>query len=373
MKLSLSHCVLLGLLSTLSLSFDAHAEDESVEGKPRAEVRSGDSEKENVGITAKAIARADTAKPAEDEWGAPPTPKAGPTLKAKKAVPAPKPDTEIKDKIDPENTDSDKNRDRDRDKDKNEAESIPGESIVAPDDAPVKPAPPPAAVKRVLPVKKAVPVAAQPQTDSEKNISASANANENKDIEAPVTDKTLAPAVAPKAVEAIPKPARAMRAKAPVPQPAGVPLNPNAATNSNAAVSPTEVSDAETLGADTTNVRETRSSGTVSDELKNRTKNRMKPSDVGLSVEQTNAILDIRKKAQSDLEKRLTDELKTAKLDMNTSMVDATPGDDVRKKFELVQKKYLELQRIKFERTLKIREVLSVEQRKKLQGFKSSH
>ncbi|RZA12157.1 MAG: hypothetical protein EOP10_31860 [Proteobacteria bacterium] len=99
----------------------------------------------------------------------------------------------------------------------------------------------------------------------------------------------------------------------------------------------------------------------------------MKPSDVGLSAEQTSAILDIRKTAQSETEKRLTDELKTAKLDMNASMVDATPADEVRKKFDLVQKKYLELQRIKFERTLKIREVLSVEQRKKLQGIKSSH
>lgn len=104
-----------------------------------------------------------------------------------------------------------------------------------------------------------------------------------------------------------------------------------------------------------------------------RARSRIRSSDVGLSPEQTNAIIEIRKTAQSETEKRLTEELRVAKTDMNAAMMDSTPADEVRRKFELVQKKYLELQRIKFDRTLKIREVLSIDQRKKLQGLKNSH
>ncbi len=105
----------------------------------------------------------------------------------------------------------------------------------------------------------------------------------------------------------------------------------------------------------------------------NRARNRVRTSDVGLSPEQTNAIIEIRKSSQIEAERRLTEELRLSKLDMNAAMMDATPAEEVRRKFELVQRKYLELQRIKFDRTLKIREVLSIDQRKKLQGIKNSH
>lgn len=100
---------------------------------------------------------------------------------------------------------------------------------------------------------------------------------------------------------------------------------------------------------------------------------KVKASDVGLTAPQSEAILAIRKASNLDLEKRLTEELKAAKADMNAAMVDATAAIEIRKKFELVQRKTLELQKLKFERTLKIRDVLSVEQRKKLNDLKTSH
>ncbi len=102
-------------------------------------------------------------------------------------------------------------------------------------------------------------------------------------------------------------------------------------------------------------------------------KRTIKPSDVNLTQPQSQAIQAIRKASNMEQEKRLTDELKQLKTEMNAAMIDATPADEVRKKFELVQRKTLELQKQKFERTLKIRDVLSVEQRKKLNELKSTH
>ncbi|MES2744773.1 MAG: hypothetical protein V4655_05070, partial [Bdellovibrionota bacterium] len=102
-------------------------------------------------------------------------------------------------------------------------------------------------------------------------------------------------------------------------------------------------------------------------------KRTIKPADVNLTQPQSQAIQAIRKASNMEQEKRLTDELKLLKAEMNAAMIDATPADEVRKKFELVQRKTLELQKQKFERTLKIRDVLSVEQRKKLNELKSTH
>jgi ribonuclease E len=189
-------------------------------------------------------------------------------------------------------------------------------------------------------------------------------------VKAPVVKNPVKP-VAPNQAPAAPTNGAAQQL-VPKQVPAGVPLAPNTAVNpSNAAAVGNPMLPAKDIP-----------SPYSSDELKgdpntstsaSRAKAKVKPADVGLSTDQTSAILEIRKAAQNVVEKRLTEELKLAKQDLNASMIDATPAEDVRKKFDLVQKKYLDLQRIKFERTLKIREVLSVEQRKKLQGLKTSH
>jgi Spy/CpxP family protein refolding chaperone len=94
-------------------------------------------------------------------------------------------------------------------------------------------------------------------------------------------------------------------------------------------------------------------------------------SELNLSPEQTNAIIEIRKQWKNDSEKKLKDELRAARQSLNQAMSDTTPQEEVRKRFELVQKKYLELQTLKFERGLKIREILTAEQRKKLQTMRS--
>jgi Spy/CpxP family protein refolding chaperone len=102
-------------------------------------------------------------------------------------------------------------------------------------------------------------------------------------------------------------------------------------------------------------------------------KRSLKPSDINLTQPQSQAILAIRKSSNLEQEKRLAEELRQAKADMNGAMIDATPADEVRKKFELVQRKTQELQKQKFERTLKIRDVLTIEQRKRLNELKETH
>lgn len=204
----------------------------------------------------------------------------------------------------------------------------------------------------------------------------------------PAVRKAIAPVIKAPAQQATTKPAAEAPVLAPTPAPvasplppvtipikqvpAGVPLPANAAATPAAAptaegsIEPVKDSSSPDLTDDLRADPNTSTNAT-------RAKARLRPSDVGLSAQQTNAILEIRKGAQSPAEKRLLEELKVAKVDLNASMIDATPAEELRKKFDLVQKKYLELQKIKFERTLRIREVLSVEQRKKLQGLKTSH
>lgn len=95
----------------------------------------------------------------------------------------------------------------------------------------------------------------------------------------------------------------------------------------------------------------------------------IKPSDLNLTPQQTQTIIDIRRNSTLEAEKTLKVELKNARHDLNQAMCCyQIPGDEVRKKFELVQKKNAELQRLKFERTLKIRDVLTPDQRKKFQS-----
>jgi Spy/CpxP family protein refolding chaperone len=93
--------------------------------------------------------------------------------------------------------------------------------------------------------------------------------------------------------------------------------------------------------------------------------------ELNLSPEQTNAIIELRKQWKNDPEKKLKDELRIARQALTQAMSDTTPQDEVRRRFETVQKKYLELQTLKFDRSLKIREVLNAEQRKKLQDMRS--
>ena len=159
------------------------------------------------------------------------------------------------------------------------------------------------------------------------------------------------------------------------------PQTPPAAVQSPAAVQNPSANIQEskaitTLPTPITPVANTLAPTPISDKLKPMapgTVRKLKASDVGLTAPQNEAILAIRRASNLDLEKTLTDELKTAKAAMNAAMVDATAAIEIRKKFELVQRKTLELQKLKFERTLKIREVLSVEQRKILNELKNSH
>lgn len=292
-------------------------------------------------------------------------------------------------------------------KDKNEEDF--DETVEAKPAAPVKKALPKKVAPKVAPVEGIAP-STQPPAAAPAQGAVTAPVPAAVPVPAPVAAPNLTPQQAPQtqkpvlaepAVEAVPAPAAKApvvknpnKPAAPVPAaaapsngaaqqtapaqivpkqvPAGVPLSPNTAVNpSNAAAVGNPMLPAKDIPvSDSTD--ELRGDPNTSTSA-SRAKAKVKPSDVGLSSDQTSAILEIRKAAQNTIEKRLTEELKLAKQDLNASMVDATPAEDVRKKFDLVQKKYLDLQKIKFERTLKIREVLSVEQRKKLQGLKTSH
>lgn len=94
-------------------------------------------------------------------------------------------------------------------------------------------------------------------------------------------------------------------------------------------------------------------------------------AELKLSNEQTQAIIEIRKQWRPELEKRLRQELLTAKQNLATAMADATPSEEVHRYFDEMQKKYLELQTFKFEKLLKIRDVLSLDQRRKFSEIRN--
>ncbi|WP_141735399.1 Spy/CpxP family protein refolding chaperone [Oligoflexus tunisiensis] len=90
-----------------------------------------------------------------------------------------------------------------------------------------------------------------------------------------------------------------------------------------------------------------------------------KLGELNLSAEQAQQIVNIRRQWKPAEEKRLREDFSFLKQNLAQAMADNSPAEEVRRRFELMQKKYLELQTMKFEKLLRIREVLTPEQRKK--------
>jgi protein CpxP len=96
-----------------------------------------------------------------------------------------------------------------------------------------------------------------------------------------------------------------------------------------------------------------------------------KLAELNLSAEQTQQIIDVRRQWKPDAEKRLKEDFGFLKQNLAQAMADNSSGEEVRRRFELMQRKYLELQTMKFEKMLRIREVLTPEQRKKFAELRS--
>jgi protein CpxP len=96
-----------------------------------------------------------------------------------------------------------------------------------------------------------------------------------------------------------------------------------------------------------------------------------KLAELNLSPEQTQQIIDIRRQWKPDAEKRLKEDFAFLKQNLAQAMADNSSGEEVRRRFELMQRKYLELQTMKFEKLLRIREVLTPDQRKKFAELRS--
>jgi Spy/CpxP family protein refolding chaperone len=96
-----------------------------------------------------------------------------------------------------------------------------------------------------------------------------------------------------------------------------------------------------------------------------------KLAELNLSAEQAQQIIDIRRQWKPDAEKRLKEDFAFLKQNLAQAMADNSSGEEVRRRFELMQRKYLELQTMKFEKLLRIREVLTPEQRKKFAELRS--
>ena len=96
-----------------------------------------------------------------------------------------------------------------------------------------------------------------------------------------------------------------------------------------------------------------------------------KLAELNLSAEQTQQIIDIRRQWKPDAERRLKEDFAFLKQNLAQAMADNSSGEEVRRRFELMQRKYLELQTMKFEKLLRIREVLTPEQRKKFAELRS--
>lgn len=90
-----------------------------------------------------------------------------------------------------------------------------------------------------------------------------------------------------------------------------------------------------------------------------------KLAELNLSAEQAQQIIEIRRQWKPDAERRLKEDFAFLKQNLAQAMADNSAGEEVRRRFELMQKKYLELQTMKFEKLLRVREVLTPEQRKK--------
>jgi Spy/CpxP family protein refolding chaperone len=95
-----------------------------------------------------------------------------------------------------------------------------------------------------------------------------------------------------------------------------------------------------------------------------------KLAELNLSAEQTQQIIEIRRQWRPDTERRLKEDFAFLKQNLAQAMADNSAGEEVRRRFELMQKKYLELT-LKFEKLLRVREVLTPEQRKKFAELRS--
>lgn len=96
-----------------------------------------------------------------------------------------------------------------------------------------------------------------------------------------------------------------------------------------------------------------------------------KLAELNLTPEQAQQIVDARRQWKPDAEKRLKEEFMFLKQNLAQAMADNSSGEEVRRRFEMMQKKYLELQTMKFEKLLRIREILTPEQRKKFAELRS--
>jgi Spy/CpxP family protein refolding chaperone len=96
-----------------------------------------------------------------------------------------------------------------------------------------------------------------------------------------------------------------------------------------------------------------------------------KLAELNLTPEQEQQIVDARRKWKPDAEKRLKEEVLFLKQNLAQGMADNSGGEEVRRRFEMMQKKYLELQTMKFDKLLRIREILTLEQRKKFAELRS--
>ncbi len=96
-----------------------------------------------------------------------------------------------------------------------------------------------------------------------------------------------------------------------------------------------------------------------------------KLAELNLSPEQAQQIIELRRQWKPENEKRLKEEFSILKQNLAQSMADPSSGEEVRRRFEAMQRKYLELQTVKFDKLLRIREVLTPEQRKKFAELRS--
>jgi periplasmic protein CpxP/Spy len=96
-----------------------------------------------------------------------------------------------------------------------------------------------------------------------------------------------------------------------------------------------------------------------------------KLAELNLSQEQTQQIVDLRRQWKPEAEKRLKDEFVQLKQSLAQAMADNSPPEEVRRRFEAMQRRYLDLQTAKFEKLLRIREVLTPEQRRKFAELRS--
>lgn len=93
--------------------------------------------------------------------------------------------------------------------------------------------------------------------------------------------------------------------------------------------------------------------------------------ELNLTPEQTAAIVAMRKQWKDDQEGQIKNNLREAKRLLYEAMSDTSDAAEVKKRFEEVQKHYIALQAIKFEKSLKIREILSPDQRRKFQELRT--